>query len=97
VIAPDLRGHGDSPRGAGLQKWSLDAFAAGILAAPEDLVPTAPPAVPSLPMLSGVINFDVDAVARLGFQVVRVREVSHLMFFDDPEQCVSIVAEFAAR
>jgi hypothetical protein len=36
-------------------------------------------------------------VARLGFRVARVREVSHLMFFDDPEQCVAIVAEFAAR
>jgi pimeloyl-ACP methyl ester carboxylesterase len=82
---------------AGFQNWDLDAFAAGILAAPEDLVPTAPPAVPSLLMLSGVINFDVDAVARLGFEVARVRHVSHLMFFDDPEQCVSIVAEFAAR
>jgi pimeloyl-ACP methyl ester carboxylesterase len=32
-----------------------------------------------------------------GSGIARVREVSHLMFFDDPEQCVSIVAEFAAR
>lgn len=82
---------------AGLQKWDMDAFAAGILAAPEDLVPTTSPAVPSLLLLSGVINFDVDAVARLGFRVERVRDVSHLMFFDDPEQCLSIVVEWTAR
>jgi hypothetical protein len=75
----------------------MDAFAAGILAAPEDLVPTTSPVVPSLLLLSGVINFDVDAVARLGFRVERVRNVSHLMFFDDLEQCVAIVVEWTAR
>lgn len=81
----------------GLRRWDMDAFAAGILAAPEDLVPALPPAVPSLLMLSGTVNFDVEAVARLGFQVARVREVSHLMFWDDPEQCLGIVMEWTAR
>jgi pimeloyl-ACP methyl ester carboxylesterase len=80
----------------GLRKWDMDAFAEGILAAPEDLVPTRPPAVPSLILLSGHINFDVDAVAGLGYQVARLREVSHLMFWDDPEQCLAIVMEWLA-
>ena len=81
----------------GLRKWDMDAFAEGILATPDDLVPTTAPAVPSLLMLSGDINFDVDAVAALGYEVARVRAVSHLMFWDDPEQCHEIVMEWVAR
>jgi pimeloyl-ACP methyl ester carboxylesterase len=38
----------------------------------------------------------VEAVERLGYQVARLPEASHFLFWEEPERCAAILAGFAA-
>jgi len=61
------------------------------------VVPLASPAIASLLLLSSApVNFDVDAVQRLGYQVQRLPAASHFLFWEEPERCATLLAAFAA-
>ena len=82
----------------GLNDRDLDAFMAASAkwdrAGPErvDVVPSGPPAVPSLLMLSTEPGFEPPP----GYQVARLQSVGHFMFWQDPEQCLRVIDEFVA-
>ncbi|HEX6349087.1 MAG TPA: alpha/beta hydrolase [Candidatus Dormibacteraeota bacterium] len=82
----------------GLGDRDLDAFRAASArwdrAGPErvDVVPSGPPPVPSLLMLSAEPAFDPPP----GYQVARLHGVGHFMFWLDPQQCLRVIDEFLA-